>query len=250
MQTVVSVWDAMWRNKMRRCWAHADFTSFGLRNRAMDLFFQRILKDADPKLNLGMPIVGYGDAHFLPAMRGAGRAVPTSKTRKKCAQHMGKANITDVDEFRTTLMCPFCGKPTAEVKEPERKRSDKKTKGGVEEETKDGVEEETKDGVEEETKDGVKQKQKEEERLVKVRGLRLCDNTECLKLLHRDRSAALNMLGVLKYQRKYGRPSRPKPRPTQLSRGEPRTEPRKPFVLHYSGPRHRSGDHVWCGARS
>jgi hypothetical protein len=108
--------------------------------------------------NQSPPIIAYGNAKFASTGPGE-KAVPTTGVAKKCQQYYKTVGI---DEHLTTKMCHECGEKLTVLYHDEHKEI-KMTKGSSGK---------------------------------KIRGLRWCGSTSCLKLWNRDQNAALNILGI------------------------------------------------------
>ncbi len=57
------------------------------------------------------PVIAYGSANFACSGRGE-VSVPVKYVKEKCKQYF---ETVDVDEFRTSLICPDCDQPLCKV---------------------------------------------------------------------------------------------------------------------------------------
>ena len=81
------------------------------RRRVLDRFFEK-LKGPDGSA----PRIAFGDARFPSSRKGWGRSAPTTSVRGAC--HRRFPLTADIDEFRTSSVCPTCGTQLCEVINP------------------------------------------------------------------------------------------------------------------------------------
>ena len=91
-----------WRVKTKRKRRQLRLRCFLGRRRVLDRFFDK-LKGPDGSA----PRIAFGDARFPSSRKGWGRSAPTTSVRGAC--HRRFPLTADIDEFRTSSVCPTCG---------------------------------------------------------------------------------------------------------------------------------------------
>ena len=95
-------WDILFKKK----WAQQRFTVYGKKRKVLDGFFQSMHKSGERK-----PVVVYGAGNFPCCGRGS-PSVPTKYTKKTCGRYF---ETFEVDEFRTSSVCPVCDQVLCKV---------------------------------------------------------------------------------------------------------------------------------------
>jgi len=97
-----------WRVKTKRKRRQLRYRCFLGRRRVLDTFYNK-LKGPDGSA----PRIAFGDARFPSSQKGWGRSAPTTSVRGAC--HRRFPLTADVDEFRTSSVCPRCDAQLTEV---------------------------------------------------------------------------------------------------------------------------------------
>ena len=97
-----------WRVKTSRKRRQLRYRCHLGRRRVLDKFFNR-LQGPDGSA----PRIAFGDAKFCSSHKGWGRSAPTTSVRAAC--HRRFPLTADVDEFRTSSVCPTCDAQLTEV---------------------------------------------------------------------------------------------------------------------------------------
>jgi hypothetical protein len=95
----VSVYDEMWRVKLEKKRARQSLRVHVKKQKVLDNFFQSMQAPGQIK-----PMIAYGKANFGSGGKGE-VSVPTEYVKKVCKTYY---NTAEVDEFRTSSVCPSC----------------------------------------------------------------------------------------------------------------------------------------------
>ena len=93
-----------WRVKTKRKRRQLRLRCFLGRRRVLDRFFDK-LKGPDGSA----PRIAFGDARFPSSRKGWGRSAPTTSVRGACHRRFPLTADAEIDEFRTSSVCPTCG---------------------------------------------------------------------------------------------------------------------------------------------
>lgn len=159
-----AVYNDLWANKLKKKWCQQEFRVYRRKQILLDNYFQSMHVKGERK-----PIIAFGNGRFPSSGRGE-RSVPTEYMKKKCKQFF---ETVEVDEFRTSCVCPKCDSVLVKVK-----KEDVAT-GGYRE----------------------------------VRGLRRCSSNDCshVSFKNRDTVGALNIARCLKLNERPNILRRPNP---------------------------------------
>ena len=99
LKDYISVYGTLWDLKLKKKWAQESFRVYRKKRKVLDGFFQSMHKKGERK-----PVIAYGKGGF--ACNGRGEvSVPTVYVKDKCRQYF---ETVEVDEFRTSSVCPCC----------------------------------------------------------------------------------------------------------------------------------------------
>ncbi len=102
----ISVYDTWWQYKFKKKWAQQKFRVFCRKRQVLDKFFQSMQKKGQQK-----PVIAYGCSNISCNGRRE-VSVPVKYVKEKCKQYF---ETVDVNEFRTSLICPDCDQPLCKV---------------------------------------------------------------------------------------------------------------------------------------
>ena len=116
LENYVSVYHQLWNGKTGKKWGRSKLRVHGSKQRTIDTFVNKLLRDPEEQPGPKRPIVvAYGSGKFSAS-------VPTTAVPRKLQQRLGRDNVCFVDEYNTSRVCHGCDSPLREMNRIDRRR--------------------------------------------------------------------------------------------------------------------------------